>query len=185
MTWNEHRIYQPLEVSVLLDQLETLGAFNDYGAIRIVRSAGPFKLFLAGGLVSRNPTILYTTSSSSEPDASSRFLFHHYLSHVAPNMMPFQDSRNPWLSLYPLLAKTGKSLEQRALFNAMLAQAAGNLACMDANAEKMSVLTIKFYAKSLQYLREAISKERKDFSTILASVLTLIMAEESHSRGCF
>lgn len=59
----------------------------------------------------------------------------------------------------------------------MLAQAAGNLAQMGCKKEKMSKLSTEHYALAIQHLRRGLEDDSKDFSLVLAGVLTLIMAE--------
>lgn len=61
----------------------------------------------------------------------SSYLLDHYTNFIALRMMPFKDIRNPWQSLYPLIASSGVTEAHRSLFHALIAQAAGNLACLD------------------------------------------------------
>ena len=93
-------------------------------------------------------------------------------------MMPFQDRRNPWKSCYPLMARSGKSCAQRSLLHAMLAQAAGNLTLMGCQKEVMSALTLRHYTLAISELRKALC-DPVDFCLVIASILTLIMAEAS------
>lgn len=76
------------------------------------------------------------------------------------------------------MARSGKSCGQRSLLHALLAQAAGNLAHMGCQEEAMSNLTLKHYALAVTELRKAFSGTI-DFCVIMASILTLIMAEVS------
>jgi hypothetical protein len=147
-------------------------------------SAGPFTVF-----ASRSERV----SSLREPPFHMRglldevhdvqlrehagFLFHHYSTFVALNMMPFEDRRNPWQSVYPLIARCGTSRGHKALLHAMLAQAAGNLAYLGSDKGLMSTLAAKHYALAIEDLRKGLEDEAKDFSVVLASVLTLVMAE--------
>jgi hypothetical protein len=107
------------------------------------------------------------------------FLFHHYASYIALNMMPFEDQRNPWQTFYPLMARCGRSRGHSALLHAMLAQAAGNLAHKSCRERVMSRLTINYYALAIEDLRTDFKKSLGNFSLMLACVLTLIMAEVS------
>jgi len=104
-------------------------------------------------------------------------LFHHYTSFTAFNMMPFKDRRNPWLSFYPSLARCGYTRGHKSLLYAILAQAAGNLAHLGYRREDMLGLATGFYARAMKQLRERLQDADNDFTAILASVLTLIMAE--------
>jgi hypothetical protein len=110
---------------------------------------------------------------------NAAYMFHHYSTYIAMNMMPFEDQRNPWKSFYPLMARCGKSRMHKSLLHAMLAQAAGNLAYMGCREEDMLTLTLEHYVMSVEYLRKGLEEDSKDFSLVLASVLTLIMAEVS------
>ncbi|KAL8792260.1 MAG: hypothetical protein Q9195_005139 [Heterodermia aff. obscurata] len=113
----------------------------------------------------------------AEPDDSASSLLHHYTTHVAPNMMPFHDTRNPWQSSYPLLARCGDSPGHKSLYHAILAQAAGNLAYLGVDIEINEALNMEQYATSIEELRTSLSNENKDFSIALASMLTLVMSE--------
>ena len=92
--------------------------------------------------------------------------------------MPFKDPRNPWQSSYPLLPRCGDSAGHRSLFHAILAQAAGNLAHLGVDKETYKALNMEHYARSIEELRKSISDEGKDFSIALASMLTLVVAED-------
>lgn len=59
--------------------------------------------------------------------------------------MPFDDARNPWKSYYPAVALQNVSTEQIALYKAILAQAAFNLAHLGGAEEKMFALATEYY----------------------------------------
>lgn len=92
--------------------------------------------------------------------------------------MPFHDRRNPWQTSYPLMAAYGNSHGQRSLLHAMLAQAAGNLSHMGCQQDAMSTLALKHRVLAIIELRKELSFSN-DFCIVMASILTLIMAEVS------
>ena len=121
----------------------------------------------------------------TEPDDSASYLLRHYTIHIAPNMMPFKDPRNPWQSSYPLLSQCGDSAGHQSLYHAILAQSAGNLAHLGVDKEIYRALNLKHQARSIEELRKSIADEDNDFSIALASMLTLVFAgnydEESNA----
>ena len=121
----------------------------------------------------------------TEPNGSASYLLHHYTIHIAPNMMPFKDPRNPWQSSYPLLSQCGNSAGHHSLYHAILAQSAGNLAHLGVDRETYRALNLKHQARSIEELRKSIADEENDFSIALASMLTLVFAgnydEESNA----
>lgn len=114
-----------------------------------------------------------------ELNASAAFLFYHYSTHIAPMMMPFEDLRNPWQSSYPLMARCGNSHGRMSLLHAMLAQAAGNLCHMGCQQEAMSTFALKHRILAITELRKELISFSNDFCIVMASILTLIMAEVS------
>lgn len=170
----------------LIAKCDAFSSDNTYLGI----SAGPFTVFASSSeRVSflREPPFHMHSLLDEVHDVQLReygeFLFHHYTTYVALNMMPFEDRRNPWQSVYPLIARCGTSRGHKALLHAMLAQAAGNLASLGSNEELMPTLAVKHYALAIEDLRKGLEDEAKDFSVVLASVLTLVMAEVTvHAR---
>jgi hypothetical protein len=182
LTWSGHKIYDSSSLDDLISQCDTLDSSDgDHD-----KSAGPFTVFSSTvnmvspprGPPSEMGQILDDLQDDHLRD-SAAFLFHHYTSFIALNMMPFKDRRNPWQSFYPLMARCGSSRGHKSLLHAMLAQAAGNLAHLGCKKEYMSTLTVKYYALAIKNLRKGLEDQQEDFSVVLASVLTLIMAEES------
>lgn len=92
-------------------------------------------------------------------------------------MMPFEDIRNPWLHLYPLLASCGVSSGHQALYYAILTQASENLASLRSEDKTISQLKVECYTEALRHLRATMSQEVYDFSIVLATILMLIIAE--------
>ncbi|KAF4462713.1 hypothetical protein FALBO_10473 [Fusarium albosuccineum] len=65
---------------------------------------GPYSVFRHFEM--RHESIYATLSMTPDWDPRQRSLFHHYLIAVAPLMMPFEESKNPWNTTYPRLAET-------------------------------------------------------------------------------
>lgn len=146
--------------------------------------AGPFTAFrsiwpLSPPLLAFGAGTLRDKFADKALSTTADFLFHHYLAQIAPKMMPFRGPCNPWKSSYPLMARSGESCGQRSLLHGLLSQAAGNLAQIGYEREVMATLTLKHYISAIGELRNAL-RAPSDFSTIMASILTLIMAEASH-----
>ena len=75
------------------------------------------------------------------------------------------------------MANSGESKAHKSLLHAILAQAAGNLAHLG-NYPSMASLALEYSLVATRQLRKAFEEEYVgDFSVMLASVLTLIMAE--------
>jgi len=91
--------------------------------------------------------------------------------------MPFKDDRNPWLSAYPFMARRGDSTACRSSFHALLAQAAGNLAQLGHKEKEVFEMSISLYTIAVRELSETVAEQEYDFDIVLASILTLIMAE--------
>lgn len=108
---------------------------------------------------------------------TAAFLFHHYITHIAPLMMPFEDAQNPWKCSYPAVALEYESKEQICLYRGMQAQAAFNLAQLRCDSDNMQVLGTNRYASAMEQLRGSIAEDSRDYSTFLAATITLMMVE--------
>lgn len=154
------------------------------------KSAGPFTVFTSKIIDTAHPQAppsnmgqLFGELKGTKLYDHAPSLFHHYTHLIASNMMPFQDQRNPWQSFYPSMALSANVRGQNPLLYAILAQAAGNLAHLDHKREDMLVLATGYYVRAIEKLRESLEENATDFSIILASVLTLIMAEVYSGRS--
>jgi hypothetical protein len=191
LTWRGYCIYNSSAVDSMIAQCDVKppeeGAF--------AKSAGPFTVFTLKIIDTAHPQAppsdmdqLFGELKDTQLRNHAQSLFHYYTNHTAFNMMPFQDRRNPWVSFYPSMARSACTRGQRSLLYAILAQAAGNLAHLGHKREDMLVLATRFYAGAIKQLRESLEENATDFSVILASVLTLIMAEvwyiSSYSPSC-
>jgi hypothetical protein len=95
-------------------------------------------------------------------------------------MMPYDDARNPWKSIYPSMALSEDSLANLAVRHAILSQAAAHLEHIGHRTKDMSVLAMSHYALSLRALSVYLTETSEyDYGAVLASILSLIMAEVS------
>ncbi|PVH79819.1 hypothetical protein DL98DRAFT_460610 [Cadophora sp. DSE1049] len=104
-------------------------------------------------------------------------LFDHYVHHVAVIMMPYEDDRNPWTSAYPAVALYHMSQNNKSLFDALLAQAAYNLAHLGHGNQIMLDQALKAYTSSIGFLRSLLSDHRSDYGSLIASIMTLMFVE--------
>lgn len=175
LTWHGYSIHQSSAVDDLIAHCDV--EIHDE-AEAVEKAAGPFTVFCALACYPRIPPYVSENSNSTRGDIEIiKELFHHYFTYTAQNMMPFEDKRNPWKNFYPRLARQGSCRGQKSLYNAILAQAAGNLAQLGSQREKMSILAAKFYYDGIRDLRKGLESKDMDFSTTVASIMTLIMAE--------
>ncbi|KAG7005716.1 hypothetical protein G7Y79_00018g045230 [Physcia stellaris] len=188
LTWSRSPSYGSDDIDALIVQCDIPDSEQLAQPSNISKTAGPFTVFpiMAKSKqlhpdIDRAMRLTPTPRLLAEPDDSASYLLHHYTTHIAPNMMPFNDSRNPWQSSYPLLARCGDTAGHKSLYHAILAQAAGNLAHLGVERELNKASNMENYAKSIEYLRVSLSSPHKDFSIALASMLTLVMSE--HYNG--
>ncbi|KAI9740478.1 MAG: hypothetical protein M1834_005058 [Cirrosporium novae-zelandiae] len=137
----------------------------------IVQSANPS---ISRALPSNPALIISSHSSDKKP-----YLFHHYVTYVAPIMVPLSSLHNPWQTYYPQLASSGSSKGETSLYHSMLSQAAANLSHLYRGEQKenMKTLSMRYYGEAVKDLRESIIDGERDFNVFVAGVLTLIMAE--------
>jgi Fungal specific transcription factor domain len=180
LTWRGCYIYNSSTIDGMIAQCDLK---SPEGRV-LAKSPGPFGVFTSKPIKTPHPRAppsdteeLFGELKSTQLRNQAQILFHHYTSCTAFNMMPFQDSRNPWLSFYPSMARSGSAVGQKSLLYAILAQAAGNLAHLGHRREEMLVLAMMFYARAIRQLRESLEENSADFSVIMASILTLVMAE--------
>ncbi|KIX94025.1 uncharacterized protein Z520_10362 [Fonsecaea multimorphosa CBS 102226] len=107
-------------------------------------------------------------------------LFHHFLSYLAKGMIPVDDDHNPWKTVYPSLAlQITRSTEAQALYHALLAQSAYHLANLKGpergSQEKASA--VRHCGIALHQLRKSLVAPSKDYTTVLAALYTVILAE--------
>jgi hypothetical protein len=105
------------------------------------------------------------------------FLFKHYVDHVALIMMPYDDQRNPWRSSYPAEALYSNSQEQKALFYAMIAQSALNLAHLGCSRENLMLQAARYYSLAIKELRTCMEGSPGGYASFIAAISTLMFVE--------
>ncbi|RDW58604.1 hypothetical protein BP6252_13080 [Coleophoma cylindrospora] len=116
-------------------------------------------------------------------------LFYHYVCNISIVMTPIDDGHNPWKSTYPSIAvRDLSSSSTRALYHAILAQSAYFLANVKGpvrgKGEKLSAM--RYFGMAIRELRESLTKPDKDYISVLAALLTVILGEhvfKATSRG--
>jgi hypothetical protein len=191
LTWRGYCIYNSSVIDDMIAQCDVKSLEEGVFA----ESTGPFTVFTSKIINTAHPQAppsdmdqLFGELKDTQLRNHAQGLFHYYTSRTAFNMMPFQDQRNPWVLFYPSMARSASIRGQKSLLYAILAQAAGNLAHLGRKREDMLVLATRFYVIAIKRLRESLEENATDFSVILASVLTLIMAEvwyiSNYSPSC-
>jgi hypothetical protein len=119
---------------------------------------------------------------NAEAPVAEHTLLQHYVGHVAALMMPYEHLRNPWKLHYPATALSHSSADQNALYHALLAQSAFNIAQLRGNDNVMIEAGLRHYDLAIRKLFQSIGKGRSeysDFSALLASIMTLLFVEVS------
>lgn len=141
----------------------------------------PFTVFHTTAAIKTSDLPLVLPSPRSIDEVSmygeEKLLFHHYVHHVATIMMPFEHFRNPWKHSYPAVALNSTTFERKALYNALLAHSAFNLAQLDASKQKMLSLATKYYNRAIRQLAYTIGHPRRQYADTLAVISTLMIAE--------
>ncbi|OAL24915.1 hypothetical protein AYO20_10620 [Fonsecaea nubica] len=106
-------------------------------------------------------------------------LFHHYISNVSVMMTPINDDYSPWKSTYPCLAVHDvTSNSTRSLFHGILAQSAFHLSNLNGpNPASYRRLATQHFGIALRHLRCSLGRPTEDFSSTLAAMLTVTLAE--------
>jgi hypothetical protein len=127
-------------------------------------------------------SLLLSPSHSMTPGRchEENHLFFHYVSRISGLMMPIDDADNPWKSTYPSIAvQDASSHSTRALYHAMLAQSAFLLASSKGpeRGVKDNASALRHYGIALRELRDSLATPTEEYSSVLAALLTLILAE--------
>lgn len=126
------------------------------------------------------PTI-YDCLSASRDEAT---IFHHYVTWIAPIMIPVDSTNNPWKSVYPSIALQDSSAASRALYHAIIAQSAFNMANLYKESraiyyQKESV-ALEHYGASLRELSQTLSCTKEaEYNACAATLYTLMISEVS------
>ena len=113
-------------------------------------------------------------------------IFHHYVTWIAPLMIPVDGAENPWKSVYPSTALRNSSAASRALYHAILAQSAFNMANLHkdnrASSHRKESVAMKHYGISLRELsRSLIVTKEEEYDACAATLYTLMISEVSDS----
>ncbi|KAF5009852.1 hypothetical protein FDECE_3947 [Fusarium decemcellulare] len=175
LTWNmDEPAYTPAQLDVMITSLD-LDQYDIQVVGEIEAVVGPYSVFR--GLKTQREGIAAPLSSTPDWDCRQRSLFHHYVIAVAPLMMPFDESRNPWNSTYPRLAQSQDDLCHDCLLHGIWSQAAANLAHLNCRHEEMLRYAHMYRSQAIRLLRQSIDAGQPEFVAFLAATLTLIMAE--------
>lgn len=135
-------------------------------------------------------SIILPPSQSLTPNGvhEENHLFFHYISSVSVLMTPIDDWRNPWKSTYPSIAVQGPNASStNALYHAILAQSAYHLSNLKGpGGEPESLSAMRYSSLAIRELKESLRTPTEDYSSVLAALLTLMLAEHvfrSNSRG--
>ncbi|KAJ4854658.1 fungal specific transcription factor domain-containing protein [Trichoderma breve] len=127
--------------------------------------------------IPRSISPIPNTFRSNSDDAA---VFYHYMTWVAPLMVPVDDADNPWKSVYPSTALQDTSPASCALYHAILAQAAFNLANLygDTNDDgpKKTAQGLEHYGASLHKLYQCLgSSTEEEYDACMATLYTLVI----------
>lgn len=112
------------------------------------------------------------------------YLFHHYISHVAPVLTPVHTCQNPWLR-YPAIALHQSFTEGRKhLLHAMMALTAMWLSEASGDREDLSAMGTKLYSTAMAELRSSIDDRSVDYLGLLTTILTFLFIEVSYEDLC-
>ncbi|RDW58860.1 hypothetical protein BP6252_13336 [Coleophoma cylindrospora] len=178
LTWVRAPILSPSQQDYYISLCDTADLISGLSIEWSEESKIPFGVFptfqnVANGC-SSVPRSLGTDLPLKDKEA---FLFRHYVSHVASMMMPYEDDRNPWYLHYPKAALQESAQQHKALYKAMLAQAAVNLAHLGSSRENNLLIATSYYVSAIQDLRSCINDQQQDYGTFLAAILTLMFVE--------
>ncbi|KAH7187434.1 fungal-specific transcription factor domain-containing protein [Fusarium oxysporum] len=133
---------------------------------------------------SLNPTLLQELKpppqgldSITGPLQDERFLFHHYVTHVAFIMLPYEHPYNPWQCYWATAALQLALSGQKVLYRAILAHSAFNIAHLLGNDAKMANIALRYYNAALSHLTHDLVHSKTDSSAMLASIMSLMFAE--------
>ncbi|EAW12383.1 fungal specific transcription factor domain-containing protein [Aspergillus clavatus NRRL 1] len=162
---------------------------------RLAVEYNPFSVFpvISTAKQRRRPSWPYTFNRGWESGglmpAGPRdcYLFHHYVTHVAIHMMPFDHPLNPWKLYYPSVALQLSNPEEKAMYHALLAHAAFSLAHLSSPGRiTMDALAVWHYNASIKHLNQVLQSVEPNHrsSTTLAAIMTLMMAEVYSGQSC-
>lgn len=108
-------------------------------------------------------------------------IFHHYVQEVAPGLMPYEYSRNPWLA-YPALALHYSGEGRNHLLHALMAHSATTLANKGYDKLNMLAASARYYVLAMEELRSLIADTSADYVSSLTTIMTLMFTEVGHEN---
>lgn len=189
-TWDGWPVYEDKELDHFIESHDG----EDCTCKGLRPRPNPFgTMYLPQGTMVREqraaPKLSKLLSSSSIRDApvEDRLLFHHYVHQVAYLMIAIDGPANPWKTTYPAMALEQAASARRGsplgLYHALLAQAAFNLANLHPTGSEISRQNqrraLEHYVKALQQTQASLDSPDTDYSSCVATLLTLIMVEVS------
>lgn len=132
------------------------------------------------------PSLDATISDFLSASRDDAMIFYHYVTWVAPLMIPVDSAGNPWKSVYPSTALQDSSASSRALYHAILAQSAFNIANLNKeNREtyhERESIALEHYGASLRELGQSLrSAKEEEYDACAATLYTLMISEVSKS----
>ncbi|KIW45045.1 uncharacterized protein PV06_03466 [Exophiala oligosperma] len=190
LTWADQDVYDGHCLDQFISELSNIAVTQFERSQSQSAVQGPFAVLSfprtnlqPARLFPSSPTLSLDLQPSWLQDQESQALFQHYVSVIASRMMPYHDTRNPWKTTYPSMALNEDSLTYLAVRHAILSQAAAHLQHIGHRTKDMSVLAKGHYALSLRSLSTYLSQNSEyEYGAVLASMLSLIMAEVSVSQ---
>ncbi|VUC30648.1 unnamed protein product [Clonostachys rosea] len=186
LTWLDHQSYSAWELEHLLAE-ERKNCRCDLH----MSPNNPFRLMLIEPIIHprRLQQVRPRISHLAGHHTQDRFLFFHYVSHVAFLMTPIDDDRNPWKSVYPALALSSQSAACRSLYHGLLSQAAFNLANLRRGDQDSFARHrhegLMHYGVSLNFLRESLDTPDSEFICQVATFMTILMIEGVYSTEVY
>lgn len=189
-TWGDLPPLESHVVDLLIAQCDGMEIdINQHFLSGVADNYNPFLVFSGSSPTSLGSTVNHVLANggvhATHANSDDNGLFHHYANYVASVMMPFEHPWNPWKKYYPAVSLNYSAPGERALYHAILAHAAFNLAHLGADTTKMMRLAANHYNTSIQHINEAIQlSEDKGSGGTLAAIMTLMMAEVPTNLHC-
>ncbi|PTB51000.1 hypothetical protein M431DRAFT_94825 [Trichoderma harzianum CBS 226.95] len=136
---------------------------------------------------SLSPSLTPTITGFLSMPKDEAMMFYHYVTWIAPLMIPVDSTENPWKSVYPSTALQDTSPASRALYHAILAQSAFNIFNLqkgnpESHRERESV-ALKHYGASLRELSKSLNVTKETEYDACAATLYTLMISEGNARG--
>jgi hypothetical protein len=167
-------------VDQLIDQLDNSNSTTSIAPVLMKEYHNPFAAFptcVASSPALARPSTMSLSSPSFPEQSMEHFLFHHYVTHVARIMMPYDHPLNPWERQYPAAALGCRDSDDQALYDAVLAHSAYNLSALRRKDAGLLYVASKYYDRAIRKLLRRVSSGDLSFATTFTSILTLVMVE--------